>query len=432
MSGESVNIGIVGMWHLGCVLSAVWASKNHSVVGFDYDSSRIRELQRGKAPVFEPELDETLSDCLSKGVLSFSDKIGSLSQCDYIFLSYDTPVLDDDSSDVSILKRSVDDLKKIMKDGSILIISSQSPVGLCSQLRIQLQEVNPTLELAYSPENLRLGEAIECYTNPGRIILGSQNKITEEKCINIFGTITSNILSMSLESAELVKHGINSFLAMSIVYTNNIANICELQGGDIFDVTAGIKSDPRIGQKAYLSPGIGFSGGTLGRDLKVLHKNNLDKHNAVEFFGNIHENNNNRKLSICDRVGHLLNNFENKTVGVLGLTYKPNTSTLRRSLPLEIVEIILEKNAIVKVFDPKADYSEVLLNKKISISKSVVDVATDSDILLLLTEWSMFLEYDWSNIVPLMKNNLFFDAKNALEEQSMIGFGFQYHSIGRE
>ena len=424
-------IGVIGLWHLGCVICASWSKLGNKIMGFDYDSSLIENLNKGSTPIYEPNLSEIIQEGLSNKRIVFSNDIDSLSPCDFIFLSYDTPILNSDFSDTKILEKSVDDVRNVMKDDSVLIVSSQSPVGLCTLLRLKLKEKNPSLDLAYSPENLRLGNAIYCYLNPERIILGVSDSKTKEDCTNLFSQIKANIYSMNLESAEMVKHGINSFLAMSIVFANHLADICENVGACIEDVILGIKSDPRIGQKAYLSPGIGFSGGTLGRDLKVLEQKNLDKSGPAKIFGIIHELNSERKCSIINRIINILTKIKGDTIGVLGLTYKPGTSTLRRSLPLEIVDILIDKKYKVKVYDPKADYSELSCNPKFTIASSIKDVSTSSNILVLLTEWELFRNYDWRKIPKLMKNAIFFDTKNFLDETTMILFGFKYYSLGK-
>ncbi len=406
------KIGVIGLWHLGCVTSASWAKLGFKVTGFDYDEQRIKNLNNGIPPIYEPGLSELIKDRTKSNFLLYSNDIEVLSGCDFIFLCYDTPVRDDDSSDTSILEKSVDDAKRIMKDNAILIISSQSPVGYCSELRTKMKDFNNTLDLAYSPENLRLGEAINCYLNPGRIILGAADKETETKCTNLFNKITNEILNMNLESAEMVKHGINSFLSMSIVYANHLADICEEKGARIEDVVRGIKSDVRIGQKAYLSPGIGFSGGTLGRDLKVLDSVNESSNGFAKLFGIIHTLNSERKDAILKKTRKILNGIEGNTISILGLTYKPGTSTLRRSLPIEIVNLFKLNKATIKVFDPKAEYSELDYKPNFEISKSIEEVAKDSDILILLTEWDEFKNYDWSKVINSMHNKIFFDTKN--------------------
>jgi UDPglucose 6-dehydrogenase len=425
------NIGVFGLWHLGCVLCASWSKLGNNVIGFDYNSSTIKHLNKGITPIYEPSLAETINAGLRNKTINFSNNINSLSSCDFIFLSYDTPILENDLSDTGILEKSVEDVRNVMKNESVLVVSSQSPVGLCARLRLKLKEKNSSVDLAYSPENLRLGNAIQCYLNPERIILGTSESRTKEKCSDLFSQIKSKIYAMNLESAELVKHGINSFLAMSIVFINHLADICEYSGARIEDVILGMKSDPRIGEKAYLSPGIGFSGGTLGRDLRVLEQKNLEKNGNAKIFGIVHELNNERKYSIIRRVQNILGNASGNIIGILGVTYKPGTSTLRRSLPLEIVELLLGKKNIIKVYDPKADYSELPSQSRFTIASTIEDASTSSDILILLTEWEEFKNYDWEKVPKLMKKAIFFDTKNFLNENKMTLYGFKYYSIGR-
>lgn len=423
------TIGVIGLWHLGCVLCASWSKLGNKVLGFDYDAARVEGLTQGKPPIYEPELEEVIRDGIKKGNLAFSNEVKSLEVCDFVFLSYDTPVGDDDGSDTSILERAVDDVKRVMKDESVLIVSSQSPVGLCGDLRTRMRSENSTLELAYSPENLRLGEAIACYLNPGRIILGTDSEVAKEKCAELFSQVKADIQTMNLESAEMVKHGINSFLAMSIVFANHLADICEMSGARIDDVVRGMKSDPRIGQKAYLAPGIGFSGGTLGRDLKVLEERNLG--GDAKLFGLIHSLNKERKETIVRRIEKILGGIEGRNIGLLGLTYKPGTSTLRRSLPLEIAKSLSDKGAKTKLFDPKADYSELATTDEFTIAENIEEVAQLADALVLLTEWEEFRMYDWANIPKNMVGRVFFDTKNFLDEQKMVEMGFEFHSLGR-
>ena len=425
------NIGIIGLWHLGCVLCASWSKLGNKVIGFDYEKVKVEKLNKAVPPLFEPYLSETIHDGLEKGVLSFSDNIETLEACDFIFLSYDTPVRNDDSSDTAILEKVVDDLGNVIKDEAVLVVSSQAPVGFCGFLRSKLKEKNASLELVYSPENLRLGEALHCYLNPSRIILGTASSNVDKKCRDLFAQIQADIISMNLESAEMVKHGINSFLAMSIVFSNHLADICEYTGARIDDVMLGLKTDPRIGEKAYLSPGIGFSGGTLGRDLQVLNQKNDAARGYARIFSTIYAMNNERKITIIDRIEKILGKIEGSTIGILGITYKPGTSTLRRSLPLEIVNLLIEKKASVKVYDPRADYGELDFEPKFTIASKISEVSHFANALILLTEWKEFKEYNWKNIIKKMARPIFFDTKNFLNEKHMSSIGFKYYSIGR-
>lgn len=404
-----MKIGVFGLWHLGCTILASWAKLGDQIVGYDYEYLTIEKLKKGIVPIYEPGLEDIIK---SNPNITFTNNQQDLSDCDFVFLAYDTPIDNYDNSDTTILTKSITDLSKVLKDNAIVIISAQSPIGLCSKLRNILKESNNTLELAYSPENLRLGESINCYLNPDRIILGTNDLNTEKKCIDLFDRFLepSKILCMSLESAEMVKHGINSFLALSIVFTNNLADICSDNKANINDVIKGIKSDPRIGNKAYLSPGIGFSGGTLGRDLKVLK--NFEKDNNYKLFDTIYNSNSDRKNIIVKKIEKSFGKLKNKKIGILGLTYKPGTSTLRRSLPIEISEMLYQKGANILAYDPKADYTDFLnINTFFNISNSINDLIKSVDYVVLMTEWEDFKNYDWSSV---KKNMAIFDTKNFL------------------
>ena len=431
MENDRIKIGVFGLWHLGCVISVSWSNLGFKVFGFDHDKNLIGSLNKGEPPIYEPFLKENLLDNINTQQLAFTYDLDKLRDCDFVFVTYDTPVNEDDSSDTTIVENSIKQLSVIMKNHSIIIVSSQSPVGFISQMRMLIKENNQTLDIAYSPENLRLGEAIACYLNPGRIILGTASPKTEEKCRTLFEQISTEVLCMNIESAELVKHGINSFLSTSIVFANHLADLCEENNARIDDVVAGMKSDPRIGNKSYLSPGIGFSGGTLGRDLKVLDKKNEEGKGFASLFGFIHEANNERKSSIVEKIKKHVGDLKDLNIGILGLTYKPGTSTLRRSLPLEIVELLLIEGAKIKVFDPKADYSDIKGEVKFKISENIDNVCKNTKIVILLTEWDEYKKYDWSKIPQQMTRLMFLDTKNCLDEQEMNKCGFKYYSIGR-
>ncbi len=425
------TIGVIGLWNLGCVLCASWSKLGNKVIGVDSDASRVEQLNRGIPPFFEPNLPELLQNGLAGKMLRFSTDISSLAACDFIFLAYDTPLLDDESSDTRILEKSLIDLRGVMKNDALLIISAQSPVGFCSYLRKKLQQEDKSLDLVYSPENLRRGDAIARYLEPGRIILGATNRVAELKARRLFSQIKADIVSMSLESAEMVKHGINSFLATSIVFANHMADICEATGARIDDVIRGMKSDPRIGPNAYLAPGIGFSGGTLGRDLKVLHSKNLESAGCAKLFGVIHEFNAERKLSIVRHIEKILGTCEGSAIGILGVAYKPETSILCKSIPLEIIAMLMERKCRISVFDPHANYSELSAKPGFNIVSSIADASRSADLIVLLTEWKEFREFDWTAVPRIMSRPLFFDTKNFLDEHAMRSYGFTYYSIGR-
>jgi UDPglucose 6-dehydrogenase len=429
--GTETKIGIVGLWHLGCVLSAAWSKLGFSVTAFDHDKSLIENLNRDRSPIFEPKLKQTLREGRNNGQLTFTSDMKSLADRDFVFLAFDTPVLEDDTSDLTILFNAVQELGAVLKDNAVVIVSSQSPVGTCRKFLAILQEHNESLEVAYSPENLRLGEAIECYLNPGRIIIGAESETAMSKAVSLFSNISAELVTMNLSSSEMVKHAINSFLANSIVFANHLADLCEVSGANILEVVSAAKSDPRIGPRAYLSAGIGFSGGTLGRDLKVLAELNKSSGKGAFLYESLLDFNNERKNVIVEKVIALLGDgLSGKTIAVLGVTYKPETSTLRRSIPLEIVRLLGQKNARLKVYDPKANYDELSESPSFEICESISDAIAQSDLIVLLTEWGEFRQYDWKAGAKLVRNRKFLDAKNALCDLKLDEMGFSYAGIG--
>lgn len=377
---------------MGCVLSAAWSKLGFNVVGFDYSNELIDDLNQNKPPIFEPDMENMLKASRNEGRLKFTNEINLLKDRDFIFLAYDTTVLDNDESDLTLLKNAINGLKKVMKQGAVVVVSSQSPVGMCKIFREQLQKEDPDLDLVYSPENLRLVEAINCYLDPGRIIIGGETEPVLSKVKALFNNIDGEIITMNLSSSEMVKHGINSFLAMSITFANNLSELCEVTGANINSVIKGMKSDQRIGLKAYLTPGIGYSGPCL----KILKNINNRFNKKADIFENIYKFNSKRKYSIIDKIKKLCdNNLKSRKIGILGVTYKPGTSTLRRSLPMEIVEILGQEECDVAVFDPKANYDEYLNEKKFIISKSIPELMKRSGLIILLTEWPEFRSINW-------------------------------------
>ncbi|MDA1191733.1 MAG: nucleotide sugar dehydrogenase [Candidatus Poribacteria bacterium] len=423
-------IGVVGLWHLGCVIAASWASLGHRVVGVDFDAARADSLAKGKPPLFEPNLEETVREHLDNGRLSFSSEALALSECDVVFLTYDTPVREDDTSDTSILFESIETFRGTMKHGAILIVSSQTPVGTCRELRTALKAASESLEIAYSPENLRLGDAINCYLNPGYVVVGTPDSRIDDTLQELFSAVTDDVVLMSLESSEVVKHGINSFLATSVTFANHLSDICEVAGADMLAVTAAMKRDPRIGQKAYLTAGIGFSGGTLGRDLQALDAVNRAHDGEAAFFKTIHDFNLSRKDAVARRIRELLGgSLKGKVVGVWGLTYKPGTSTLRRSLPLEIVALLRADGIEVRAFDPKADYGELANTLDFLVAESAMEACRGADLLVLLTEWDDFKSVDWDAVKAAMRSAVVFDTKNLWKDAPPESL--TYHGLGR-
>jgi UDPglucose 6-dehydrogenase len=261
-----MNVTVLGLWHLGCVTAAC-SAKQFSVIGLDFDAANIARLNRGHAPLSEPGLDELLAIGLASKKLSFTaDPKIACPKADVLWLCYDTPVNEDDESDVDFVLANLRRALPHLPPGMLVLISSQLPVGTCKKLETEF----PRFHFAYSPENLRLGRALDAFERAERVVVGIRNDTKKALIEKLFAPFTPQILFMCTESAEMVKHALNAFLALSITYINEIARLCELTGADAKEVSAGLKSEPRIGPKAYLGPGGPFAGGTLARDVVAL------------------------------------------------------------------------------------------------------------------------------------------------------------------
>ncbi|PJE60040.1 MAG: hypothetical protein COU85_00325, partial [Candidatus Portnoybacteria bacterium CG10_big_fil_rev_8_21_14_0_10_44_7] len=265
------KVAVIGLWHLGCTVAVSLASKGYKVFGIDFESKAIGELNRGILPLFEPGLEELTKRQLRKGNLSFTNDFKNIKKCDYVVIAYDTPVDNKDRPDLNIVLKAFGRIKKFIKQDGLLIVMSQVPAGTCRKFYQTLQKSKKKAEVAYNPENVRLGNAISTYLDADRQIIGLSSAKTKSLIKKFYSFYKKPLLFMSLESAELVKHSINAFLATSVSFINQIADLSEKLRADISEVVKGLKSDSRIGKKAFLSPGLGFAGGTLGRDLKVLN-----------------------------------------------------------------------------------------------------------------------------------------------------------------
>jgi UDPglucose 6-dehydrogenase len=297
-----------------------------------------------------------------------------------------------------------------------------------------LKKIDDSLELVYSPENLRLGEALACYDRPGHIVIGADSEEAAEAVERLFASMQAVCLRMSLPSAEMTKHAINTFLAASITLTNQWADLCEAVGADFADVAAAMRHDPRIGTRAYLTSGIGFSGGTLGRDLQVLDQRNRElARGGAPLFGDIWRYNKARIKVVRSRCEKILGSVNGKTIALWGMTYKPGTSTLRRSLSLEVAEDLAKQGAYLRAFDPKADWKEASVPAGLTVCSSAYEAASGADLVILLTEWPDFASLDYSRVRSAMGRSILFDTKNMLRSrrQELKELGFRVLTIGR-
>ncbi|MFI5398680.1 MAG: nucleotide sugar dehydrogenase [Candidatus Binatia bacterium] len=411
----SERVAVVGLWHLGCSLTASWLRLGNRVTAVEFDGRVVAGLRGGRAPVFEPGVDDAISEGLRLGSLTLTDEPAAVHDAAFVFVAYDTPVREDDSSDLTPIHSSIERVGPHLPADAVVIVSAQLPVGEARRLRERLRALAPTAELVYSPENLRLGEAINCYLRPGHIVIGAESASAGDRVEALFAPMGARIFRMNLPSAELTKHCINSFLATSVTMANQWADVATATGADFGDVAAVLRADPRIGERAYVTPGIGFSGGTLGRDLRVLDAVNRDVlGGSAPLFGQVWEYNQRRVEVVARRAASLLGGLAKRRLALLGMTYKPGTSTLRRSLPLAVARDMLAKGASVSAHDPRADWSETRPPAGLLVADSPYAAAEGADLVVLLTEWPEYRELDFARLASGMRQRLLFDTKDFL------------------
>lgn len=381
-----MNVTAFGLWHLGCVTAACTASAGNKVVGLDLDPQVIAGLRAGQPPISEPGLTDLIASESRAGRLTFTtDPAEALRDADVLWVTFDTPVNDRDEADVDFVRRQLELIRPHLRPDTIVLISSQVPVGFTRQQRGLTPFLAPFL--AYSPENLRLGKAIDVFRNPERVILGVSDESTKPRLTELFRPFTNRVEWMSIESAEMTKHAINAFLATSVTFANELARLCEAVGADAKEVERGLKSEGRIGPKAYLSPGGAFAGGTLARDLRFLTQFGKQFGVDTPLFEGVIAGNERHKGWTRDKVRQMLQGVAEPVVAVLGLTYKPGTDTLRRSTSVELCRWMRAQGYIVKAHDPAVRELPEDLRQAISLCPSAIDALRGADLAVVATEW---------------------------------------------
>jgi len=390
-----MNVCVYGLWHLGSVTAACLAAAGHSVVGLDENAEVVAALNQGRAPILEPGLDALVAEGLAAARLRFTtDGIEALRTAAVLWVTFDTPVSEDDVADVDYVTRRVAALLPLLSSGALVIVSSQLPVGSIAAL--EQASGRSDLSFAALPENLRLGKAIEVFTHPDRVIAGVRHPDDRERIRALIAPITDRIEWMSVESAEMTKHAINAFLATSVTFINEIAMVCESVGADAKEVERGLKSEARIGPKAYLSPGGAFAGGTLARDIAFLTELGDRFGSHPHLIASVRTSNNLHKGWTRRKLESLFSQLAGLRVGVWGLTYKAGTDTLRRSSSIELCRWLAEQGVVVTGHDPAVAVLPSELGSLMKLGASAIDAAQQADALVIATEWPAYREVDVS------------------------------------
>ena len=431
-----MKISVIGSGHVGLVTGACFADLGHQVVCVDNDRRKIALLKKGKIPFFEPGLHDLVRKNFLKKRLSFSNSIrDAVQKSEVIFIAVGTPTKASGEADLSSVERVATEIAKWAQGYHLVVEKSTVPVETGAWIKKTIQanirkSKKADFDVASNPEFLREGSALQDFMKPDRIVIGVENKRAEKILRGLYEPLKSPIVVTDINSAEIIKHASNSFLSTKISFINMISQLCEKVGADVGKVAEGMGYDRRIGHD-FLDAGIGFGGFCFPKDLAAFV--HIGEKAGVDFkiLRAVAEINENQKTHFVNKVKEVLWNVKGKKLGVLGLSFKPDTDDMRFAPSIDIIQALRNEGAQIQAFDPEAiPVAKAMLNGLSYVSSSY-EAARSSDALLILTDWSEFKEMSLPKIKRLMKRPLIFDGRNMFDPKAMKAIGFEYISIGR-
>ncbi len=425
---------VLGVWHLGAVTAAALAHLGYQVTGVEAHASRLRALAAGEPPLYEPGLGELFDEEIASGRLGFvDDPIEAVAGAKFVMFAEDVPVNDHDEPDISGLIGTVRAVAPHLAPGATLIVQSQVPVGTCALILQAVQDANPAGEvhLAYCPENLRLGEAIERFLRPDMIVIGVDTPEAQSRAEELFRPIEAPRVVMDVRSAEMTKHALNALLATAVSFGNEIGALCELVGADALHVVRALRLDRRVGPGLPLNPGPPFTGGTLARDISVLRRLAKTHGVRVPLLEGVMTVNETQKTWALQRLEETLGTLRNAQIAILGMTYKAGTSTIRRSLAVELIQSLKGRGVSVTAYDPRVDLTEVDTLPSFTRVADPYEAAHDADALVIMTDWPEFRALDLKVLRHAMRGNVLIDTWNLFDSRRASSAGFAYFGVGR-
>jgi UDPglucose 6-dehydrogenase len=433
----ALKLSVIGTGYLGATHAACMASLGFEVIGYDTETSKIELLSKGKVPFYEPELEDLLAEQIKSGRLTFTTNINDLADADVHFICVGTPqIKGGNAADLKYVDSALEAIAKIVKPGGLVVGKSTVPVGTATRLRNRLLELNPKADLAWNPEFLREGFAVEDTLRPNRLVVGVVNDSAEKILKEVYASnLNENTpwVRADLPTAELVKVAANSFLATKISFINAMAEICEAAGGDVTVLAKAIGYDPRIGSR-FLQAGIGFGGGCLPKDIRAFmaRAEELGAKQAVEFLKEIDAINLRARQRIIELVRKdLSENLQGKKVAILGAAFKPDSDDVRDSPALDIAAQIQAAGAIVIVHDPKAIANAQKRFPALQFAGDINSTLKDAEIVLHLTEWKIYREINPAEVKSLVKSAIMIDGRNALDRELWQSAGWKFRALGR-
>lgn len=434
-----MKITIIGTGYVGLVTGACLAEFGHHITCMDKDERKINSLLEGKIPIYEPGLTELVRKNVNEGRLAFNTELAdSVQSASAVFLAVGTPTSrrGDGYADLTYIYAAARELAPYLSGYTVIIDKSTVPVGTARQVARLIREENPTadFDVVSNPEFLREGAAINDFMRPDRIVIGSESVAAQAVMKEIYDPlylISTPFVFTGLESAELIKYAANAFLSIKISFINEMANLCEEVGADVIDLAKAIGLDGRIGGK-FLHPGPGFGGSCFPKDtlalLRIAQENGVSARSVAAAV----EINAAQKAGMVKKIREALGgDVAGKTIGVLGLTFKPETDDLRDAPALSILPPLHEKGAIIQAHDPQGMEEAKKLFPECNYVNNVYEAATGADALVLMTEWNQYRAIDLERVKSLMRVPLFIDLRNVYSPQRIRAAGFEYVGVGR-
>jgi UDPglucose 6-dehydrogenase len=430
------RITVVGLGYVGLTTAACLADLGHDVVGVDIDQARVSLLRRNRIPIYEPGLEELVELGVRGGRLSFTSDIGpTIGSAEFVFLAVGTPPDHRGGADLTALKAAARDIGTNLVGSLVVVNKSTVPIGTGDLVSEIIAASRPSAMIEVSvvsnPEFLREGSAVSDFMHPDRVVLGGHDRGAAERVADLYRPLECPVLITDLYTAEMIKYASNAFLATKISFINEIARICEKLDADVSVVSEGMGMDGRIGA-SFLDAGIGFGGSCFPKDVRALARMAQEMGYHPELLHTVMDINRDMRKLVVERLADLLGGLRGQRIGILGLSYKPNTDDLREAPALEIIDSLLRKGAQVQVYDPVAmPKAKHLLNGAVVCARDAYAAARKADALALLTEWNQFRSLDLKRLKQAMRRPVIVDGRNIWEPASMRDMGFVYRGIGR-
>jgi UDPglucose 6-dehydrogenase len=428
-----MKIAVIGTGYVGLVTGVVLAHMGNDVVCVDNDPEKVEKLRKGIPTIYEPGIEEMLKRALADGRLRISDSVPEATRAsDIVFIAVGTPPAPDGTPDVTAVRAVAALIGQNIDKYTVIVNKSTVPVGSGEMVeKVLLEQGAPEFlfDVVSNPEFLREGSAIHDTLFPDRIVIGARKREAATKLVELYAGLERPMHITDLESAELIKYGSNSFLAMKISFINAMSRICEEAGANVADVAKGMGADDRIGPQ-FLGAGLGWGGSCFPKDVRGLIVTAERLGYDFKLLKAVEEINETQPIRFLDRLDRRLGGLAGRTIAMLGLAFKPNTDDIRDARSLVLIEKILERGGTVRAYDPVAEPHVRRLFPQIEYAPHIVECARGADAILLVTEWNEFKQIDLKKLAEVMPRPLLFDGRRVYTRQAAERAGFEYHTIG--